>query len=54
MSNLKIEERFTVDASVAQVWRTAEWHEREVYDLIGVEFTGHTDMRTKKVPVVFF
>lgn len=31
--------------SVASVWRTADWHEREVYDLIGVEFTGHPDLR---------
>ena len=31
--------------SVAGVWRTADWHEREVYDLIGVEFTGHPDLR---------
>ncbi|HEY1068757.1 MAG TPA: NADH-quinone oxidoreductase subunit C [Pirellulales bacterium] len=31
--------------SVAAVWRTAEWHEREIYDLVGVEFTGHPDLR---------
>lgn len=31
--------------SVASVWRTADWHEREVYDLSGVCFTGHPDMR---------
>ncbi len=31
--------------SVAGVWSTADWHEREVYDLVGVEFTGHPDMR---------
>ncbi|REJ68666.1 MAG: NADH-quinone oxidoreductase subunit C [Planctomycetota bacterium] len=29
--------------SVAGVWRTADWHEREVYDLSGVRFTGHPD-----------
>jgi NADH-quinone oxidoreductase subunit C len=27
------------------VWRTADWHEREVYDLSGVNFTGHPDLR---------
>lgn len=32
-------------ASVAGVWRTADWHEREVYDLSGVWFTGHPDLR---------
>jgi NADH-quinone oxidoreductase subunit C len=31
--------------SVAGVWRTADWHEREVYDLVGVRFTGHPDLR---------
>lgn len=30
--------------SVASLWRTADWHEREVYDLSGVLFTGHPDM----------
>lgn len=31
--------------SVAKVWSTADWHERETYDLCGVWFTGHPDMR---------
>lgn len=31
--------------SVAGVWRTANWHEREVYDLCGVRFEGHPDLR---------
>jgi NADH-quinone oxidoreductase subunit C len=31
--------------SVAGVWPTADWHEREVYDLVGVRFTGHPDFR---------
>jgi NADH-quinone oxidoreductase subunit C len=31
--------------SVTSVWRTADWHEREVYDLSGVNFTGHPDLR---------
>ncbi|MFZ4733935.1 MAG: NADH-quinone oxidoreductase subunit C [Pirellulales bacterium] len=31
--------------SVSCVWRTADWHEREVYDLSGVWFTGHPDLR---------
>jgi NADH-quinone oxidoreductase subunit C len=31
--------------SVTHIWRTAEFHEREVYDLFGVQFTGHPDLR---------
>lgn len=32
-------------ASVSSVWPTALWHEREVYDLSGVYFVGHPDLR---------
>ncbi|MBN1446826.1 MAG: NADH-quinone oxidoreductase subunit C [Bacteroidetes bacterium] len=31
--------------TVERVWRTADWHEREAYDLIGVIFDGHRDLR---------
>ncbi|MFM7070382.1 MAG: NADH-quinone oxidoreductase subunit C [Planctomycetota bacterium] len=31
--------------TVNEIWRTADWHEREVYDLSGVLFTHHPDMR---------
>jgi len=30
--------------SVTGIWRTADWHEREVYDLSGIWFTGHPNM----------
>ena len=30
--------------SVTSLWRTADWHEREVYDLCGVWFTGHSEL----------
>jgi NADH-quinone oxidoreductase subunit C len=31
--------------SVSDIWHTAKYHEREVYDLLGVEFNNHTDLR---------
>jgi NADH-quinone oxidoreductase subunit C len=31
--------------SVSGIWRTAEFHEREVYDLFGVKFLHHPDLR---------
>jgi NADH-quinone oxidoreductase subunit C len=31
--------------SVTDIWNTAEFHEREVYDLLGIRFTNHPDLR---------
>ncbi|CAN5396982.1 hypothetical protein BH11PLA2_BH11PLA2_18400 [soil metagenome] len=31
--------------TISDLWRTADWHEREVYDLLGIRFTGHPDLR---------
>jgi len=31
-------------ATVERVWRAADWHERETYDLFGVNFVGHHNM----------
>ena len=36
--------------SVSHIWRTADWHEREAYDLMGINFTGHPDLRRILLP----
>jgi NADH-quinone oxidoreductase subunit C len=36
--------------SIAHIWRTADWHEREAYDLVGIFFYGHPDLRRILLP----
>ena len=36
--------------SVVEVWPGADWHEREVYDLMGIRFKGHPDLRRIMLP----
>ena len=36
--------------SIAHIWRTADWHEREAFDLVGVHFENHPDLRRILLP----
>jgi NADH-quinone oxidoreductase subunit C len=47
-NHLRVKTRASQDAtapSVSAVWRTADWHEREAFDMFGVRFDGHPDLR---------
>ncbi|MCI0701881.1 MAG: NADH-quinone oxidoreductase subunit C [Planctomycetia bacterium] len=39
--------------SVVELWKGADWMEREVYDMYGVRFLGHPDMRRILMPTEF-
>lgn len=51
---LRVKCRIAGDApeieSVTSVWRGAGWYEREVWDLFGIRFTGHPDLKRIMMP----
>lgn len=46
----KLDRNTPVIETVSNTWRTAEFHEREVYELFGVNFLNHPDLRLLILP----
>jgi len=48
-AHLRLKLRVSEDAgavdTVSDIWPTANWHEREIYDMMGLKFNGHPDLR---------
>lgn len=44
------EEGIPTVPSLTSIWKTADWHEREAYDLMGINFTNHPDLRRILLP----
>src|SRR5262244_329331 len=42
---LKLSEDVGALDTVSDIWPTANWHEREIYDMMGIKFNGHPDLR---------
>jgi NADH-quinone oxidoreductase subunit C len=48
-AHLRLKLRLSEDAgaldTISDIWPTANWHEREIYDMMGIKFNGHPDLR---------
>jgi NADH-quinone oxidoreductase subunit C len=42
---LQVSEEANAVDTVSNIWPTANWHEREIYDMMGIKFNGHPDLR---------
>lgn len=47
---IQLDRDLPVVATVCDIWRTAEFHEREAFEMFGVQFTGHPDLRKLILP----
>jgi NADH-quinone oxidoreductase subunit C len=42
---LRVSEDVGALDTISNIWPTADWHEREIYDMMGIKFNGHPDLR---------
>jgi NADH-quinone oxidoreductase subunit C len=42
---VRVSEEVAAVDTVSDIWPTANWHEREIYDMMGIKFHGHPDLR---------
>ena len=47
---IRVSEDLLEVPTVSDLWATADWHERECYDMYGIKFAGHPDLRRILMP----